>query len=553
MRRSRASIVPRIAGLSLCICLAVFWPLFVAAETARHGQAAAADDSIIVYAEDLENAQDPSIQVGNTAKLGAAVETIAGAGRLGIDTVIMIDNSLSITEENRERFKEIIRELVDHHAEGERYTLACFDKEIHFLSKKSASYEELKTQIDKLSFEYQDTYLKDSVYSVLTDAGLFERDHYKRIILFSDGADDNEVGYTYDEIKSLLRETGVHLYTVGCIDEGNVSGLEKMFSLSRACGTDYYQLDTIESNGEVSGAITGQTPKAAITAGLPGGLADGSIQTIRVSYQLDGTEHSFETRLKMPMEDLGGNAGPNAGNEGPDAGNAGSDAGNAGPDAGNAVTGQEGAAGDYVVDGLAGSHGEGKVTVGKRIPVFIGLIGVIALAAVIAFVLGRRRNGKGTADGSGSADGSALDRKDDNKKRQEFKELRYVADDSETLLSVDEGNTVAIATTAQNEESGREAIIKLTDLRDSENVYTSKAKKTIVVGRSSECDITIKGDKSISGKHFILSVKGDSVSITDNNSLNGTKLNGQRLTDTIALIDGDIIEIGRGKYRYSKE
>ena len=74
MRRSRASIVPRIAGLSLCICLAVFWPLFVAAETARHGQAAAADDSIIVYAEDLENAQDPSIQVGNTAKLGAAID-----------------------------------------------------------------------------------------------------------------------------------------------------------------------------------------------------------------------------------------------------------------------------------------------------------------------------------------------------------------------------------------------------------------------------------------------------------------------------------------------
>ena len=125
--------MPRIAGLSLCICLAVFWPLFVAAETARHGQAAAADDSIIVYAEDLENAQDPSIQVGNTAKLGAAVETIAEADRLGVDTVIMIDNSLSITEENRERFKEIIRELVDHHAEGERYTLACFDKEIHFL------------------------------------------------------------------------------------------------------------------------------------------------------------------------------------------------------------------------------------------------------------------------------------------------------------------------------------------------------------------------------------------------------------------------------------
>ena len=531
--------MPRIAGLSLCICLAVFWPLFVAAETARHGQAAAADDSIIVYAEDLENAQDPSIQVGNTAKLEAAVETIAEADRLGVDTVIMIDNSLSITEENRERFKEIIRELVDHHAEGERYTLACFDKEIHFLSKKSASYEELKTQIDKLSFEYQDTYLKDSVYSVLTDAELFERDHYKRIILFSDGADDNEVGYTYDEIKSLLRETGVHLYTVGCIDEGNVSGLEKMFSLSRACGTDYYQLDTIESNGEVSGAITGQTPKAAITAGLPGGLADGSIQTIRVSYQLDGTEHSFETRLKMPMEDLGGNAGP--------------DAENAGPDTGSEMAGREGAAGDHADDGLAGSHGEGKVTVGKRIPVFIGLIGVIALAAVIAFVLGRRRNGKGTADGSGSADGSALDRKDDNKKRQEFKELRYVADDSETLLSVDEGNTVAIATTAQNEESGREAIIKLTDLRDGENVYTSKAKKTIVVGRSSECDITIKGDKSISGKHFILSVKGDSVSITDNNSLNGTKLNGQRLTDTIALIDGDIIEIGRGKYRYSKE
>ena len=29
----------------------------MAAETARHGQAAAADDSIIVYAEDLENAK----------------------------------------------------------------------------------------------------------------------------------------------------------------------------------------------------------------------------------------------------------------------------------------------------------------------------------------------------------------------------------------------------------------------------------------------------------------------------------------------------------------
>jgi len=64
----------------------------------------------------------------------------------------------------------------------------------------------------------------------------------------------------------------------------------------------------------------------------------------------------------------------------------------------------------------------------------------------------------------------------------------------------------------------------------------------VVIGRSSDCDLRIRST-SISRKHARVDFRGDRYYITDLGSTNGTRINGEELTETRRLQIGDIISI----------
>ncbi len=59
--------------------------------------------------------------------------------------------------------------------------------------------------------------------------------------------------------------------------------------------------------------------------------------------------------------------------------------------------------------------------------------------------------------------------------------------------------------------------------------------QSLVLGRSSKCDIALHGCENVSGAHCRISVSGGRVTVTDLNSTNGTFLDGQRLSPNQAM------------------
>jgi pSer/pThr/pTyr-binding forkhead associated (FHA) protein/ABC-type sulfate/molybdate transport systems ATPase subunit len=67
--------------------------------------------------------------------------------------------------------------------------------------------------------------------------------------------------------------------------------------------------------------------------------------------------------------------------------------------------------------------------------------------------------------------------------------------------------------------------------------------RQLVIGRSSSCDIVLDGS-AVSRMHARVQQVGDQFGLEDMGSLNGTYLNGGRVTSVVRLGEGDVIEIG---------
>jgi len=71
----------------------------------------------------------------------------------------------------------------------------------------------------------------------------------------------------------------------------------------------------------------------------------------------------------------------------------------------------------------------------------------------------------------------------------------------------------------------------------------------VVIGRLSECDITIE-DPNISRRHATVTVLDGTYRITDLGSTNGTKVNGTRISSQHELVHGDEITVGLFSIRF---
>lgn len=70
-----------------------------------------------------------------------------------------------------------------------------------------------------------------------------------------------------------------------------------------------------------------------------------------------------------------------------------------------------------------------------------------------------------------------------------------------------------------------------------------------VIGRGAQCDLILKGN-NISRQHAVITWDGASYLLADNQSLNGTFLNGRRIREPEALKEGDLIAVGSFDIRF---
>jgi predicted component of type VI protein secretion system len=72
-----------------------------------------------------------------------------------------------------------------------------------------------------------------------------------------------------------------------------------------------------------------------------------------------------------------------------------------------------------------------------------------------------------------------------------------------------------------------------------------------VVGREGG-ELTLAGESSVSRSHAKISKAGDTITVEDMGSTNGTFVNGQRLSGPVSLQPGDAVQFGAVQYRYEE-
>jgi hypothetical protein len=70
-----------------------------------------------------------------------------------------------------------------------------------------------------------------------------------------------------------------------------------------------------------------------------------------------------------------------------------------------------------------------------------------------------------------------------------------------------------------------------------------------LIGRGPACTIVLP-DTFASTEHALISLRGDQWLLSDKGSRNGTRLNGVAITGNVVLSSGDLIGIGRVKFRF---
>ncbi len=267
-----------------------------AAEECRLMQISIEEHKLISYVECGGKVEGAEAQVAQSACEN--VEVIRPED-ISVHTIILLDNSLSVSESNRENIKSILKQYFQEIQKNETISFAVFGEELLFLIEKSQNMDEMLQVIEKLEFHDQNTYLTDYLYEVLDK---IEKDcQYTRLIIISDGVDNREVGITKDELMSRLGEISRPVYTIGHIYKDNSDELKNMFALSRVTGGQEFLIEDYEDLNQISAEIHNLTNIYLVKTDIPQNVMDGGKKNILLRVHTESGDAEVTGAVSMPF------------------------------------------------------------------------------------------------------------------------------------------------------------------------------------------------------------------------------------------------------------
>ena len=260
------------------------------------------EDNVRLYVEGVEgDVSEVAYQIGTSPCENIISKRITELD-VPIQTLIMVDNSLSITSKNREIIQELLTDIVANRADGEEFRLATFSEEIAYLTDYSSDYAALKQVIQGIQYQDQETYLTDVLYDVLTEMNDENSEVFKRIIIISDGVDNKTIGYTKDELYDLLKTKPYPVYSFGCIYKNNNEQLENMFALSRITNADSFIVDELQEPITAVEALAQDYQTIHFLVSVPTELSDGSTKSSKLTFSIGEETYSAATDITLPFK-----------------------------------------------------------------------------------------------------------------------------------------------------------------------------------------------------------------------------------------------------------
>lgn len=289
----------KLAILTAGILTAMSYTAFAAKEAGKILSFGTEDQNIIFYIQNPGEDYSIQCQIGTSEAKAIESYNIADTPT-PIETIVLIDNSLSTGEHHKNVINSVLSKLAEDKLDGELFSIATFSNEPKYIIQKSTDSAEIQQAIPKIEYAWQETYLTDVLYDVLTELNQQNDNILKRIIIVSDGADDKSIGYTKEELHALLEKTPYPIYTLGCTNENNEQ-LKNMFSLSRMTGGEYYLLDEVQDAMTVVNGIESlnQSVKVIVTPNEED--CDGSKKGVHIVVDSSGKTSMDSIEMTMPF------------------------------------------------------------------------------------------------------------------------------------------------------------------------------------------------------------------------------------------------------------
>ncbi|MBT9778507.1 FHA domain-containing protein [Clostridium sp. MCC353] len=470
------------------------------------------DGQIVMYVQNPGTVESMDFQIG-TGLCGQVESSPVSDQEIPLKTMILLDNSLSVTEKYRPLISQMIQDIVADRMDREQFTIATFSESIQYLIQDSNDYAQIKQIVDGISYQDQETYLTDVLYDLLKELDQAEDDCFKRIIIISDGVDNKTIGYTKEELYDLIGKKPYPIYTLGCTYKDNSGQLKNMFALSRMSNGRSYLLDEVEDPITVVTDLAGDRDILKITARPDADQCDGSVKTVQITFHTSEGDVASMAEVRMPMVQAGAAAEPETEEQETE------------PETdAEPVPETEEEEEDEPEDG---NIPFAVLAAGLGI-VLIFMAGITVLVVVVVKKKNKREtfepfNGNPPVNEPGPSD-----------RRQETEWLEQnrggQRNDSTQMLWDDK----------------RKYVLCLADQKNLARTFECPLAQSVVIGRKPEaCQMVLDYDKSVSGRHCEIFIKNGKFYIRDLNSSNGTFVNGSRVLTDAEVYSGCILTLGR--------
>ncbi len=443
------------------------------------------EGNAVIYIEDPGEIVSLSAQAGS-AECSNISQVPLGSLATPVDTVIMVDNSLSIPSSSRSNISSFLQDLVGARIAGERFTIIAVSDKATYLCQDETDYASLKNVINSIQYSNQETYITDVLYEVL-EALMNKQDGvYKRIVIVSDGVDNKEIGYTREELYQKMETAHYPVYAIGCRNNTRQNGqeLENFFAIARRTSGGAYELN--QNSMDLVNAITMSNKVRCVTAELPAAAQDGTMKGVRVNVQIpDGNTIEYTTQLAMPFAEVK-------------------------PQEPEPVPEPE-------PEPEPAPEPEPER---NMLPFIIGGVCVAIAVVLLAVILTVRLRNK--------------------KNRFEHAPASDVPDVTEVCEP-----TVLSSNTEMVFQNSATYTLVLTDIYDSARRYEQPLSSAVTIGRGNDCKIRLDYEPTVSRHQCTISIQNGRVMASNQSSANITMVDGKPLNSDMEVTSGSVLKMGR--------
>lgn len=430
---------------------------------------------------------------------------------MSAQTLVLIDNSLSVSKVNQEITKETLKYLFAHSPENRAYCFTPFSHTLEYVESYTDDYVGLKDMAERLTYENKETSLTDVVTMVMDK---WEQGDFacRDILIFTDGLEEKSINYQKEELFYLLEHNSYPVYIV-CLDQkNNNEAVKNLSAICRVSGGKLFHTEFEGSDAEVEIKLTNQIFDAMNNYSEK----NWKIYEDEMEESKNGAKEEGEDLLKEEITEV--------------------------------IEENE------TESFLAQPYNEDDLLYELEKPeaeltpltyaAFGGILFIIICGIFLSWCLFIKHKQKTKIEEEEYR--RRILEKVEEKKSMAFTSQNEMEEGETVSLIRRDGNNYDMERTRLLSEhnQGGKSDISFEDVSDPSKYFKIRNKQKIILGRNSGCDVVLDYDDSVSGRHCEISFEDGIYYITDLNSSNGTYINGEKIHSKTRISSNDMLGLG---------